>query len=123
MLTTVFPDCLPQATRDAADQDSVYTLHGLYSKDAADMQPLALAAEDSDVEQSWPGLFWLPPVVNEPRECDMLRLDDELASLIEAADTSADQDRTHSMKPAAAASMLGQDSLTHRSSRLLCAAV
>ena len=97
----------------------MYTLHSY----TAEMQRLALAAEDNDVEQSWPGLFWLPPVVNEPRECDMLRLDDELASLIEAADTSADQDRTHSMKPAAAASMLGQDSLTHRSSRLLCAAV
>ena len=80
------------------------------------MQPLTLAAEESDVGQSWPGLFWLPPADKQAGERDMLHLDDELAGLVEAADTSADQDKMHPMKqPQAAASMPGEDSLAHRS--------
>ena len=63
--------------------------------------PSADEAEQSVSEQSWPGLFWLPPVDDKPSERAMLHLDDELAGLIEAADTPADQDRTHITKPEA----------------------
>ena len=41
-------------------------------------------------------------------EHDMLRLDDEMAGLIEAADASAGQDETHSMKPVATSSVPGE---------------
>ena len=77
------------------------------------MQPLALAAEDSDVEQSWPGLFWLPPAIDEPGERDMLHLDDELAGLVAAADLSADQHVTHSAKPEPASPVPGESSVVH----------
>ena len=49
----------------------------------------------------------------ENAERDMLRLDDELAGLIEAADPPADPDRTHSTKPEAAPSMPGEAPLMH----------
>ena len=78
------------------------------------MQPLALVdAEEGDVEQSWPGLFWLPPVDDEPGERDMLHLDDELAGLVEAADMSADQHVAHSAKPEAASSVPGDSFVVH----------
>ena len=77
------------------------------------MQRLAFAAEESDVEQSWPGLFWLPPAVDEPHERNMLHLDDELAGLIEAADTPADQHVAHSAKPEAASSVPGDGFMVH----------
>ena len=63
------------------------------------MLPFASAAEESDSKQSWSGLFWLPPADDEPAEHDMLRLDDELDGLVEAADTSADEHGTPSTKP------------------------
>ena len=65
----------------------------------ANMLPFASAAEESDSQQSWPGLFWLPPVDDEPGERDMLHLDDELAGLVEAADTPADQHGAHTTVP------------------------
>ena len=56
-------------------------------------------AEGSNSNQSWPGLFWLPPADDELCGRDMLHLDDELAGLIEAADPSADQHEAHTTKP------------------------
>ena len=82
--------------------------------DVADMLP---PAEETDSIQSWPGLFWLPPVDDEPGERNLLHLDDELAGLLEAADTPIDQARTHIMKPEPVVSVAGEDSLPH--SRLL----
>ena len=66
-------------------------------------------AEQSGPEQSWPGLFWMPPADDEPAERDMLHLDDELAGLIAAADMPADQAGAHSTKPGAASSVPGED--------------
>ena len=68
-------------------------------------------AEETDSTQSWPGLFWVPPVDDEPGERDMLHLDDELAGLIEAADTPAGQAGAHSTKPEPALSVAGEDSV------------
>ena len=81
--------------------------------DAVNMQLLAPAAEESDGEQSWPGLFWLPPADDGPNEHDMLHLDDELAGLIEAADMSADQHVALRAKPEAASSVPGEGSVVH----------
>ena len=77
--------------------------------DVADMLPPVDEAEQGDVEQSWPGLFWLPPADDEPGERDMLDLDDELAGLLEAADTPADQARTHITKPEPVVSVAGDN--------------
>ena len=65
-------------------------------------------AEQNGEGQSWPGLFWMPPADDEPAERDMLRLHDELAGLIAAADMPADQDRTHITKPRATVSAPGE---------------
>ena len=74
-----------------------------------DILPCADEAEQTDVEQqSWPGLFWLPPADDGPNERKLLRLDDELAGLIEAADTPADQAGTHSTKPEPIISVPGE---------------
>ena len=75
--------------------------YGGIEADEANTLPVADEAEQADAEQSWPGLFWLPPADENPAERDMLNLDDELAGLIEAADTPAEQARTHSTKPEA----------------------
>ena len=79
----------------------------------ANTVPFADEAEQSDVKQSWPGLFWLPPADDEPGACDMLHLDDELAGLIEAADPSAAQAETHPIKPGPASAVLGELALAH----------
>ena len=71
------------------------------------------AAEETDSKQSWPGLFWLPPADAEPGERDMLHLHDEMAGLIEAADTPADQARTHITQPEPVVSVAGERLLTH----------
>ena len=75
------------------------------------MLPSADDPQQADSQQSWPGLFWLPPAGAGPNERDMLRLDDELAGLIEAADMPADQHGTHTTRPEAASSMPGESSL------------
>ena len=69
------------------------------------------SAEEVDSTQSWPGLFWLPPADDEPAERDMLHLDDELAGLVEAADTPGGQDGTHTTKPEPALPVPGEDSV------------
>ena len=66
-------------------------------------------AEQSDVEHSWPGLFWLPPAEMSKR--DMLALDDELAGLMEAAEVPADQHGAHTTQPQPASSVPGEASL------------
>ena len=69
------------------------------------------AAEDDSEHidfQSWPGLFWLPPADDKPSEHDMLRLDDELAGLMEAADMPADQHGAHSTRPEPVSPMPGE---------------
>ena len=72
------------------------------------------------MEQSWPGLFWLPPAGDEPAERNMLHLDDELAGLIEAADTPAEQAGAHSTKPEPIISVPGENCrLLHLASLLL----
>ena len=73
------------------------------------MLPPVDEAEQNDLGQSWPGLFWLPPADDEPAERDMLHLDDELAGLVEGADTPAAQHKMHSTKPETAPSMQGED--------------
>ena len=78
------------------------------------MPALLLAAEESDLEQSWPGLFWLPPADDGPRAHDMLHLDDELTGLIEATEMSADQHVAHTAKPEATTSSVpGEGSVVH----------
>ena len=72
------------------------------------MLPSADEAEQSVSEQSWPGLFWMPPVDDEPGVRDMLHLDDELAGLIEAADMPADQHGVLSTKPEPASTVPGE---------------
>ena len=70
--------------------------------------PFAPAAEESDLKESWPGLFWLPPANDEPGERDMLLLDDELAGLLEATEVSADQHETHTTITGPPPSVLGK---------------
>ena len=77
------------------------------------MLPSADEAEQSGSEQSWPGLFWLPPADDGSNMRDMLHLDDELTGLLEAADMPADQNRTHITKPEAASSVPGEVSVLH----------
>ena len=84
--------------------------------DEANMLPFADEAEQADAEQSWPGLFWLPPAEKEPSARDMLHLDDELAGLIEAADTPADSHGTRSTKPAPVVSVPGEVLAAHSKS-------
>ena len=67
--------------------------------EGVDILPIADEGEQTDVEQTWPGLFWLPPADDRPNERKLLHLDDELAGLIEAADTPGDGAGTHSTKP------------------------
>ena len=74
----------------------------------ASVLPLTDEGEQSDVEHSWPSLFWLPPADNQPGERNMLHLDDELAGLLEAADMPADPAGVHSTKPEAASSVPGE---------------
>ena len=71
--------------------------------------PPADEAEQNETEQSWPGLFWLPPAEEDLSKHDMLRLDDELAGLVEAADTSADPHGAHTTKPEPASSSSAED--------------
>ena len=89
--------------------------HGTAGTDAdgANMLPSADDPQQADSQQSWPGLFWLPPADDGPNERDMLRVDDELAGLIEAADTPADQHGAHTTRPEAASSVPGWSSLVH----------
>ena len=77
------------------------------------MLPFADEAEQADVKQSWPGLFWMPPANDEPGERAMLHLDEELAGLIEAADPAAAQAETHSIKPGPASAVPGELALAH----------
>ena len=72
------------------------------------MPPLADEAEQIAWDQTWRNVLWIPPSIDEPAERAMLRLDDEMAGLIEAADTAADQHGTHSSKPEPAVSMPGK---------------
>ena len=59
----------------------------------------------------WRRLLWISPLDDEPAERAMLHLDDELAGLVEAADTPADQHGTHSTKPEPAWSVRGEVSV------------
>ena len=89
-------------TQDATRQwstDEVTTAVAFAQDVESDMLSFVPAAEGSDSNQSWPGLFWLPPAADGRDSRDMLRLDDELAGLIEAADPSADQPESHTAKP------------------------
>ena len=72
------------------------------------MPPFADEAEQSDTDQTWHSLLWIPPLNDEPAERAMLHLDDELAGLIEAADTRTGQDGAHSAKPEPAVSVPGE---------------
>ena len=84
--------------------------------DEASMLAFADEAEQAGMAQSWAGLFWLPPVDDEPGERDMLRLDDELAGLLEAADTPAGQAGAHSTKPEPVVSVAGEVLAAHSKS-------
>ena len=75
------------------------------------MNHAADEAEQSDSFESWPGLFWLPPADDKPKQRDMLGLDDELAGLVEAADMPADQHEVHTTKSEAASSVPGEASV------------
>ena len=70
--------------------------------------------------QSWPGLFWMPPADDKPGERDMLHLDDEMAGLIEAADTPVDGRAVHSARPEASSSVPGESSLVMTVLSALC---
>ena len=70
--------------------------------------PSADESEQSVSEQSWPGLFWMPPANDEPGVRVMLHVDDELAGLIEAADPPADHNGAHSTKSEPASSVPGE---------------
>ena len=59
-------------------------------------------------EQNWPGMFWLPPSDEDFSKRDMLRLDDELAGLMEAADMPADQHGANTAKPHTASAARGE---------------
>ena len=73
------------------------------------MLPLVDEAEQIAWDQTWRNLLWIPPSRDEPVERAMLRLDDEMAGLIEAADMPADQHAgAHSTKPEPAVSMPGK---------------
>ena len=72
------------------------------------MPPLADEAEQIAWDQTWRNVLWIPHSNDEPVERAMLHLDDEMAGLIEAADTAAGQDGTHSSKPEPAVSMPGE---------------
>ena len=72
------------------------------------MLPSADDAEQIDLKQSWPGLFWLPPADDQPGERDMLHLDDEVAGLVEAADMAADQAGAHPTKAEPASTVPGE---------------
>ena len=80
------------------------------------MLPFADEAEQADVAQSWPGLFWLPPADDEPGRRAMLHLDDELAGLLEAADTPANQAGMHNTKPEPVVSVAGEVLAAHSKS-------
>ena len=69
--------------------------------DETSMPSSADEAEQSDSDQTWQRLLWIPPSIDEPAEQGMLHLDDELVGLIEAADTAASQDGTHGLIEAA----------------------
>ena len=107
--------------QDLLDEDTVTDKRctACTKADGADMLPCVDEAEQSDMGQSWPGLFWLPPADNGRDPRDMLHLDEELAGLVEAADTPADQDRTHSTKPEAASSVAGGGALAYSTLLLL----
>ena len=100
-----------QLTADAAT-----TLLCFTEADEANMLPFADEAEQSDSDQTWHSLLWIPPSDVEPAERDMLHLDDELAGLVEAADTPAGQDGTHSTKPEPAVSVPGELLIVHSKS-------
>ena len=76
------------------------------------MLPTADEAEQSDAEQTWRNLLWIPPTDDESGEHVMLQLDDELAGLLEAADTPAAQARMHPTKSEPASSVPGEDPVT-----------
>ena len=80
------------------------------------MLPHADEAEQIDAQHIWQSLLWIPPTNDASAEHDMLHLDDELAGLIEAADTPAGQAARHSMKPEAAPSMPSEASVTQSNS-------
>ena len=85
------------------------TLHCLLSKAGeADMSPSADETEQSGSDEIWRSLLWIPPTSGEPRERGMLRLDDELAGLTEAAEVPAPKADTHGMKPKPASSVPGE---------------
>ena len=65
----------------------------------------------SNAEQTGPAQS--EPSFAQVSERDMLRLDDELAGLIEAADTPAVQDGRHSIKPEPASSVPGELAAAH----------
>ena len=81
----------------------------------ANMPPLADEAEQSDLDQTWRSLLWIPPSKDELAEHVMLHLNDELAGLVEAADTPVEQDGTHSAKPEPAVSVPGEGSIVYSS--------
>ena len=70
--------------------------------------PSADEAEETDSQQTWPGMFWLPPADDGLAERDMLHLDDELAGLLEAADMPAAQAGPHPTKPEPASPVPGE---------------
>ena len=77
------------------------------------MPPLADEAEQIAWDQTWRNVLWIPPSNDEPVERAMLRLDDEMAGLIEAADTPADGHAARSTRPEASSSVPGKSSLVH----------
>ena len=77
------------------------------------MLPIADEAEQIAWDQTWRNVLWIPPSSDEPVERAMLHLDDEMAGLIEAADTPADGHAAHSTRPEASSSVPGNSSLVH----------
>ena len=85
----------------------------------------AHVAEQSDSQQT--GLGYAGLAAPEDAERDMLHLDDELAGLIEAADTPAGQAGPQSTKPEIVSLMAGEAAFAHslsarlaKSSGVLC---
>ena len=91
-------------------------MHFTSEADDAKVLPSADDPEQADSTQSWPGFFWLPPADDNSGECDMLHLDDELAGLIDAADTAAGQDGAPTTKPEPALPVPGEDSVEQNQS-------
>ena len=86
------------------------------------LSPCAEETDPGDLDQTWQSLLWIPPSDEDSSKRGMLRLDDELAGLTEAAEVPANQHDTHTTKPEPLLSLQGEVSVMQIKSAAAAAA-